>query len=310
MLQPSQPWNLAKCRQLLSDKISSAGHVCTAEHLEADFSVLARWLGRSTNAENPAELARLAVADPELTELAETGFVEALGVRGRLATEEAATIKWVAGSLHSREFLVQGSKVRMIVTGSLSVLAFIESNEDPLRVRMHFLNKSEQPFDVIPDTFTLAVIEPRTKAKTLSYLSPKQVAKRIQDEATWLMVAEALSSMGRAMSGTSTTTSSGTVRARDTYGRSAYGTYNGVTTTYDHAANQQQTAANIARITDAAEARKIRETTGALLPNTVFPGDEYVGVVHFKREKRAEVMLLRAPVRGQVFEFPLEMPGN
>jgi hypothetical protein len=119
-----------------------------------------------------------------------------------------------------------------------------------------------------------------------------------------------LASAGRAIAGTSTTSHSGTVTARDTTGRTAYGTYNGLTRTYDNAANQQQTAANMARIADTSEAEKIRQTTGALLPNTVFPGDTYFGVVHFKREKKATQLLLRVPVAGQVFELPLEMPSR
>ncbi len=173
---------------------------------------------------------------------------------------------------------------------------------------MYVENRGERPLDVIPDNFTLAVVEPRDKAKPLPYLSPRQIAKRIEKAAMWAMIAEGLASMGRGMSGTSTTSTTGTVTAQGAYGGTAYGTYNGLTTTYDNTTNQQLTAANLANITDAAEAQKIRQTTGALLPNTVFPGQRYGGVVHFKREKRAELLILRVPLAGQVCEFPLEMP--
>lgn len=89
-----------------------------------------------------------------------------------------------------------------------------------------------------------------------------------------------------------------------------FGTYNGLTTTYDQAANEQQTATNIGLIAASAEERKARELTGVLLPNTVFHGQDFGGVIHFKREKRAKVLLLRVPVAGWVFEFPLEVPGK
>jgi hypothetical protein len=56
------------------------------------------------------------------------------------------------------------------------------------------------------------------------------------------------------------------------------------------------------------EYQKARPLTGVILLNTVVAGQEYLGVVHFKREKRATLMLLRVPVGDLVFEFPLEMP--
>jgi hypothetical protein len=57
-----------------------------------------------------------------------------------------------------------------------------------------------------------------------------------------------------------------------------------------------------------ADDQKARQLTGALLPHTVFPGREYFGAAHFKRERRATLMLLRVPVGELMFEVPLEMP--
>jgi len=229
--------------------------------------------------------------------------------RGRSVTEDSPTpktVRWTAGTAHSSEFLLEGHKVRMILTESVRVLAYIESTDDPYRIRMHFRNTSGRAFDVLPETFTLSVLKPQPKP--LPYVSPKQIVRKIENDAAWMMIAEAISSVGRAIGGTSTTSTSGTVTVRSPTGGSAYGTYNGLTSTYDGAANQRQTGDNLARIADSAEAQKVRQLTGALLPNTVFAGQEFGGIVHFKREKRAVLLLLRVPVDGRIFEIPIEVP--
>jgi hypothetical protein len=300
---PHPSWDLAKCRQSLTDEVAQAGHLCTPEHLEMDAAQLAKDQDIREDIRSSPQL---------LYESAETGIVEVVAMLKKgaadLAASREATVRWTDGSSYSKAFLSAGHTVRLIVTESLAVLAFIESTDDPLRIQMYFVNKSQRPFDVIPDNFTLAVVEPKANVRPLPYLSPKQVVKKIENEAAWQMIAEAISSASRAIAGATTTATSATVTAWDARGKSAYGTYNGITKTYDNAANQQQTAATMARISDASEAQMLRQTTGAVLPNTVFPGQEYGGVVHFKREKRAQLMILRVPVGGQTFEFPLEMP--
>jgi len=226
-----------------------------------------------------------------------------------LASESAPkTVRWEEGAPHSRQFLFQGHRVRVLLADSIAVVAYLESADDPLRVQLWFVNQTDGRFDVIPERFSLAVVQP--KPKPLAYVSPQQIKKRIDDAANWAAVAEAMASVSRAFAGTSTTTTSGTVTVSDSRGRSAFGTYNGVATTYDHSANMQQTASNLSAVMASVEDQKARELTGVILPNTVFAGQEYFGVVHFKREKRATLMLLRVPVGRLVFEFPLEMPNR
>ncbi len=310
--EAQESWDLARCQQSLSEVKAKAGHVCTPEHLEADLAQLSQkdW-GATGNHVVPSRKVLRAWAEIAILETTTAAQPAVTSAPEPTPSNSGPTIRWAAGAPHSREFLNQGRRVRIIDAGSLHVLALIESSDaDPLRIGMSFLNQTERAFDVIPEHFTLAVVEPREKAGLLPYMSPQQVAKRIEKAAMWAMVAEGLASVGRAMGGTSTTTTSGTVTAQGPYGGTAYGTYNGLTTTYDSTANQQLTAANIATISTASEAQKLRQTMGALLPNTVFSGNSYAGIIHFKREKHARLLLLRAPVAGQVFEFPLEMPSK
>lgn len=294
-----QSWDFSRCERYLTQAKAYAGHACTPEHLATDLATL------KERTPSPPDAVALVWAE---TGLLEDGAAATSTTLADSGTTVESTVRWALGSPHSKEFLVEGSRARVIDMGSLSVMALVESSDGPLRVAVYVANKGEQPFDVIPDKFTLAVVEPKEKAKPLPYMSPKEIAKKIANDAAWLMVAEAIASAGRAMQ-KATTTTSGTVTTQNAYGKTtSYGTYNGIATTYDNTANQQQTAANVAAIADASEARKVRETTGALLPNTVFPGQNYGGVAHFKREKKAALLLLRAPIAGQVFEFPLEIP--
>lgn len=215
-------------------------------------------------------------------------------------------VVWGFARPNSAQFLLQGHQVRVLIGRNVAAIAFVESASDPMPIYVHFVNRGDRPFDVIPESFTLSVVFP--KDKILEYVSPRQVAKKIENAATWAIVAEALAGMSRSIAGTSTTSTSGTVNAWSATGGSVYGTYNGVTRTYDNAANQQLMASNMAAISDTAEAQKLRQLTGALLPNTVFAGQTFGGIVHFKREKRAKGVILRMPVAGEILEIALDVP--
>jgi hypothetical protein len=223
-----------------------------------------------------------------------------------LASLHVKTVRWEDGTPHSRQFFFQGHRVKVIAANSIAVVAYLESTDDPLRIQLWFFNQGDRPFDVLPETFSLSVQQPTSKP--LPYVSPQQIKKRIESEATWAAVAEALSSVGRAYSGTSTTNTTGTVSVSDARGGRAYGTYTERATTYDHAANERLSAARLSAIAASAEDLNIRQLTGVILANTVFGGQDYFGGVHFKRDKRATLLLLRVPIANTIFEFPLDIP--
>jgi len=242
------------------------------------------------------------------------GHAEALKALSEMALRKQApqaagwsrVVVWKPGAEpESQEHWLSGFQVRGVVTPRFSVYAFVESTGDPIRVWVSIGNKSDDRFDVIPSGFTLSVVEPQ--AKSLEYVTPQAVAKKIETAAAWAMAAEAIASGMRAYAGASTYTS-GTAMAFNSKGGSAWGTYNGVVTNYDNTANQALTNTNMAAISNYTEAEKLRQTTGALLPNTVFPGQDYAGVAHFKRDKKATLLLLRVPLANSVVEIPLVVP--
>jgi hypothetical protein len=114
----------------------------------------------------------------------------------------------------------------MLVDG-IAVVAYLESTEDPLRVQVWLINQTDQAFDVVPEQFTLQVLQPAPKA--LAYVSPAQIKKRIDSEAAWAAAATAIAGA------LSTTTTSGTVTVTDSRGRTSSGSYSGRATTRDSA---------------------------------------------------------------------------
>ena len=221
-------------------------------------------------------------------------------------TAESAVARWSAGDPNSKEFLLTGRKVQVLIADPVAAFVFLDLTDDPLQLYVHFVNRGNEPFDVLPENFTLSAVYPKQKA--LEYVSPQQIAKKIDEAAALAMIGEALSSVGRTIGGTSTTTYSGIATASSSSGASALGIYNGVRTTHDSTANQQVTAANLAAISTASEAEKLRKLTGAVLANTVFPGQDFGGTVHFRKEKKAALLVLRMPIAGRILEFPIEMP--
>jgi hypothetical protein len=221
-------------------------------------------------------------------------------VSGQSPAPVATVVRWSPAGEASRQFLVSGHRARVLLHEGIAILAYLESTDDPFRVFVLVVNESGKAVDVIPDGFTLTVSEPKVKA--LAYVSAKALKKRIDNEAMWLGIAEAINAFGA----TTRSSTSGTFRVTDPERGTIFGTYNGLTTSRDSAAARQQLTANLATISATAEEEKIRQLTGVLLANTVFDGQSFGGLVHFKREKRARTMLLRMPIGGAVFEFPIE----
>jgi hypothetical protein len=119
------------------------------------------------------------------------------------------------------------------------------------------------------------------------------------------MLAEGIASLGRALGGTSSTSTSGSALTRDENGNVVNGSYESSSVTYDDAENQALTQANISAIQNSADERKARELTGALLATTLFSSQEIGRIVHFEREKKAELSLLSFPIRDRLVQIPL-----
>lgn len=206
------------------------------------------------------------------------------------------TIQWTEGAENSKVFLSQGAKVYVLVSEFYELYVSLNSKSNPMQVQLLFINKSSVPVDLIPENFRLTAMGP--VKKNLEYISPQRIAKKIKNDAAWAMVAEGLASAGRAFAGTSSSNTSGTISS----GGSSTN-FSGWTTTYNSAENQRVTNENLRSISSAAEAETTRQLAGALLPNTVFPGKQLTGIVHFKRDKKTKKFELKIPIGGTVFIF-------
>jgi hypothetical protein len=179
-----------------------------------------------------------------------------------------------------------------------------------MRADVMITNLSKQRADVLPNTFTLDILEP--KPKSLPYESPEQLAKAIDRKIRWRNALAGMAANMATQQSTSTSTSSiyGNMSATNNKGDSANGIYNGSSTTNttantpDYAARHranQQAAENIQTGQEMVD--YINRAT--LKANTLMPGQDVFGVVFFKREKDKQFLILRIPIGRTVFEFPV-----
>jgi hypothetical protein len=214
-------------------------------------------------------------------------------------TQPRDTVAWQPGTKHSDQVLIQGAVVRVVFLDSVVVSAWIGSNENPMPIEVMVMNRSSRRFNVIPKEFSLLTDSP-TKP-LLQYVSPEQIAKKIENDAAWAMVAEGIASVGRSIGGTSTTQVQG-----KTTGPGGTTQFSGTATTRDRAANDALTSGNMNAIANSAEEEKAAKLSGAMLANTLFSGGSLTGRVHFKKDRSAKALTLCVPIEARIACIPLD----
>jgi hypothetical protein len=210
-----------------------------------------------------------------------------------------------AGCAHR---FIDGVKYKTITTDSLAVTVSLEANTKYARADVIISNRTQKAFDVFPEHFILSETTPKTK--DLAYVPFGKILKSDARRASWANAANAFGA-GMATQQVSTqTTTNGSVNANGSDGSSAYGTYNGTstsTTTVPNYAAQAQARENIQRRREALaeESQRLSQTT--LKDNSVLPAQTVGGNVYFEFEKKAQVVTLSIPIDGTTYEFPFTM---
>lgn len=214
-------------------------------------------------------------------------------------TQSTDTVAWQSGTRHSDQVLVQGSVVRVVFMDSVVIGAWIGSNDNPIPIEVMVMNRSSRRFNVIPSQFSVLTDNP--KKPLLEFVSPEQIAKKIDSDAGWAILAEGIAGIGRSLGGTSTTEIQG-----KTTGPGGTTQFSGTATTRDRAANEAVTSENINAIANSAEAQKAARLSGAMLANTVFPGGSLAGRAHFKKDRNARALTICLPIDGRIVCIPLD----
>ncbi len=219
-----------------------------------------------------------------------------------------SSISWQQGAPGSDGFYNDGFLVRSLTVSGVTLRVALRDTGWKMRVDVAVVNDSSQRLDVVPAQFTLGELTPKEKA--LAYQSTEQLAKSINRRTAW---ANFFTNFGAGLAteqSTSTSTTTGSMSGRDSNGTTYNGSFDAYTTTNTTTPNyavqmraaQQQAANNAA----AAEANR-QLNAMALRTSTVMPGDKLTGAVWFERDKKAQQLLLRAPIGGCVFEFPFAL---
>ena len=203
---------------------------------------------------------------------------------------------------------VNGLIYKTITTDQIAITVAISSNGKVGRANLTVANKSEAPFDVTPERFTIAETAP--KIKTFAYMPPEKVVQADAHRAGW---ANALNAFGAGMATqqvTTQTNSNGTVNATGSDGSSANGTYNGTSTSTtsvpDYAA-QARARENIRKRKEALAAERQAMEQTSLRANTVHPGQTVAGFVYFEWGKKSEDVMISMPIGDTLYQVPFKI---
>jgi hypothetical protein len=236
-------------------------------------------------------------------------------------TQVKTTVVWSAGDPNSDQVLKGGLPVRILVKDGVAVSASLAMNHDVLWANVSVTNRSGGRIDVDPSQFTLT--EVTQNQKELLYESPQQIVKFIQRRAGW---ANGLSAMAADMSRDKTTTeaeiNTNSQSRTDIYlesqphrfSLSGNATTNGssrttatVTTDSPDYQARMESAKQIEKNTATADSKSADVLNRALLANTLTSGEDIAGAVFFQHDKKVREAILRIPVAGKVFEFPVSI---
>ena len=217
--------------------------------------------------------------------------------------DEALAPGWSSNCAH---LWFSGSLVKVIRSNGVLVAVAIQDTGKYFMAQVSVVNKTASPLDVLPQSFSSAVLRPHRK--TLRYLPPDKVIRSISNSAAWSNFFTALGAAGATQQSVTQSTTNGTASAYGT-GGSAYGRYSENTTSVTSVPDQQaqQDAANRIAANNAAVTAAAREVSnGSFQPTTVAPGKSVTGNVYFERAHKTESTEVLIPVNGEVFDFNFE----
>jgi hypothetical protein len=216
----------------------------------------------------------------------------------RLPGENAAVsngiARWQSGGKGSVQFRSGSELVESLTANGVTVQVSLQDTGWKMRANVAVVNSGKQAIYVFPKLVSLDELAPLIKP--LRYQDPSQVAKAATHQLLWTSAnaAPSLSAQSQRAS-----TSSGTEFTAVTF----------KLPTTDPSPNylaQHQVLEETAARSQSALVDLTREINAlALHECTLKPGEKAAGAVWFERDAKSSQLLLRVPVDGLIFEFPL-----
>jgi hypothetical protein len=230
-------------------------------------------------------IARIYLTPPQRKRLGATPIENAAPTSG--------VVRWQSGAKGSVEFMSGDKLVESLTTNGITVQVSLQDSGWKLRANIAVNNGGREATYVLPRLVTLDEVAPLLKP--LRYQDPGQVAKAATHQALWTTASAepAINSQPQRHSATVAALSSASFRSAPGDASPNY-------------LAQQYALEETAARSQSALVDLTREIKALSLPEcTLTPGEKTAGAVWFDRDGKSKQLLLRVPVDGLIFEFPL-----
>ena len=209
------------------------------------------------------------------------------------ATPASGLVRWQSGAKGSIEFMSGDKLVESLTANGITVQVSLQDSGWKLRANIAVNNGGRQATYVLPRQVTLDEVAPLLKP--LRYQEPAQVAKAATHQALWTTASAEPSINAQPQRHSSYTAALSTTSFRSASGDASPNYL------AQHYALEETAARSQSALVDLT-----REIKALSLPEcTLKPGEKTAGAVWFDRDGKSKQLLLRVPVDGLIFEFPL-----
>lgn len=201
---------------------------------------------------------------------------------------------WEAGANGCDQFMSDGYLVESMTVNDVTVQVALRDTGWKLRANVAVVNAGSREFKVDPAKFRLD-----STARTLEYQDPDQLARTATHQVLWTTASATPTRNARVRA--SSTATGATVNIDFTVPPDATANVPNYLVEYQYAEDQairEQSAQTLVNV-----AQQVKSL--AFKPGLVEPNSKTAGAVWFARDKNVKHLLLRVPVDGHMFEFPL-----
>jgi hypothetical protein len=220
--------------------------------------------------------------------------IDSAPLPGENAAVNNGIARWQSGSKGSVQFRSGSETVESLTANGVTVQISLQDTGWKMRANVAVVNASKQAVYVLPRMVSLDELAPLIKP--LRYEDPSQVAKAATHQLLWTS-ANASPSLNALSQRTSGSTAS------------EFATVSFKLPASDPSPNylaQHQILEETAAKNQSALVDLTREIKSLSLQQcTLKPGEKVAGAVWFDRDAKSSQLLLRVPVDGVIFEFPL-----
>jgi hypothetical protein len=207
------------------------------------------------------------------------------------ANVENGIARWQEGAPGCDHFISNGIVVESLTANGITVQVSLHDTGWKLRANVGIANNTSEAVSVEPSRFVLDEVGPH--GKPLFYQDPAVLSKNITHQVLWT---ESIAAPSGSRSQYVTATNVD-------YRSSSTPTLSTQNYLLQHQNAEEDAVRNKGKQTLINTARQIQAL--ALKSGTIAPSDKIAGAVWFERGRNLRQLILRVPLEGQTFEFPL-----